>query len=84
MFNGNIKLTEYWKIGFRSGYSFTTGEPAITSIDFARDLHCWVFNFHWIPLGTFRQFNFELKVKAAMLKDLKLRRRDTWQNNTQF
>ncbi len=80
MFNGNVKLTEYWKIGFRSGYNFATGQPSITSIDFARDLHCWVFNFHWIPVGTFRQFNFELKVKAAMLKDLKIKRRDTWQN----
>lgn len=80
MFSGNVKLTEYWKIGFRSGYSFTTGQPGITSIDFARDLHCWVFNFHWIPVGTYRQFNFELKVKAAMLKDLKIKRRDTWQN----
>ncbi|MFT5513871.1 MAG: hypothetical protein ACI8SE_002282, partial [Bacteroidia bacterium] len=80
MFNGNVKLTEYWKIGFRSGYNFTTGQPGITSIDFARDLHCWVFNFHWIPVGTYRQFNFELKVKAAMLKDLKIKRRDTWQN----
>ena len=80
MFNGNLKLTEYWKIGFRSGYNFTRQEPSITSIDFARDLHCWVFNFHWIPVGTYRQFNFELKVKAAMLKDLKLRKRDVWQN----
>ncbi len=80
MFNGNVKLTEYWKIGFRSGYNFTQNEVGITSIDFARDLHCWVFNFHWIPTGIYRQFNFELKVKAAMLKDLKIKRREQWQN----
>lgn len=79
MFNGNITLTEYWKIGFSSGYNFTSKEPSITSIDFARDLHCWVFNFHWIPLGQYRQFNFELRVKAAKLKDLKIKRRETWQ-----
>lgn len=80
-FSGNLKLTEYWKIGFNSGYNFTRREPAITSIDFARDLHCWVFNFHWVPLGTYRQFNFELRVKANKLKDLKIKRRDAWQNN---
>jgi hypothetical protein len=80
MFDGNVKLTEYWKIGFRSGYNFSTKSPGITSINFARDLHCWVFNFNWIPLGTYRQFNFELKVKAAKLKDLKIKRRDAWQN----
>ncbi|MBO6516883.1 MAG: LPS-assembly protein LptD [Bacteroidia bacterium] len=79
MFNGNMTLTKYWKIGFSSGYNFSRKEPGITSIDFARDLHCWVFNFHWIPLGTYRQFNFELRVKAAKLKDLKIKRRDTWQ-----
>ena len=35
MFNGNVNLTEYWKIGFSSGYNFTRKEAGITSIDFA-------------------------------------------------
>ncbi|MFT4521662.1 MAG: lipopolysaccharide assembly outer membrane protein LptD (OstA) [Bacteroidia bacterium] len=77
-YQGNLKLTDYWRIGFSSGYNFTTKTPGITSINFARDLHCWEFDFFWVPVGTYKQFNFVLKVKADKLKDLKIRQQETW------
>lgn len=80
-YNGNLRLTENWRIGFTSGYNFVAQKAAITSIDFARDLHCWEFNFHWVPVGVYKQFNFELRVKSSTLKDLKIRRQQTWFDN---
>jgi len=77
-YNGSIKLTDNWRIGFTSGYNFVAKKTAITSLDFARDLHCWEFNFHWVPVGVYKQFSFELRVKSSTLKDLKIRRQETW------
>ncbi len=74
-FSGDIKLTPNWRIGFRSGYDFDMKEITYTSIDIYRDLHCWEMTFNWIPFGYRQSYNFTIRVKAAVLQDLKLSRR---------
>jgi len=76
-FNGDIKLTENWKIGVNSGYNITNKELAITSINLFRDLHCWQMNFEWYPIGR-QMFSFGINVKSGTLQDLKLNRRRSW------
>lgn len=77
-FDGDLLLTENWKIVLSSGYNFTQKELLITRIDFFRDLHCWEFSFGWIPAGTFRRFDFTIRAKAQVLQDLKLSRKGFW------
>lgn len=77
-FNGDLKLTEKWKIGFSSGYDITNKDISFTSLDFYRDLHCWEFRFNWVPFGARQFFNFGINAKASMLQDLKLNRRRDW------
>ena len=62
-FNGNIKLTDKWKIGFRSGYDFEKS-LTYTSVDIYRDLHCWEMLFKWIPFGFHQSYNFTIRVKS--------------------
>lgn len=73
--NGNVKLTDKWKIGFRSGYDFDAKEMSYTSLDFYRDLHCWEMRFEWVPFGFRQSFNLSINVKSAILQDLKLNKR---------
>jgi hypothetical protein len=80
-FQGDIRLTENWKIGFQSGYNFARQESTLTKIDFFRDLHCWEFSFGWIPTGQYRRFDFTIRVKSSTLQDLKLTRRGFWYDN---
>jgi len=77
-FSGDISLTENWKISVTSGYDFTQKQIAYTSVDLIRDLHCWQFNFNWIPLGERKSFFFVLRAKSSMLQDLKLNKRGFW------
>jgi len=77
-FSGDVSLTENWKISVTSGYDVTRKEIAYTSIDFIRDLHCWQFNFNWIPLGERKSFFFTLRAKSSLLQDLKLNKRGFW------
>ena len=76
-FNGDIKLSENWKIGLNSGYDITKEELSLTSINFFRDLHCWQMNFEWYPIGR-QMFSFGINVKSSTLQDLKLNRRRSW------
>jgi lipopolysaccharide assembly outer membrane protein LptD (OstA) len=79
-FYGDVNLTKNWKIGFRSGYSITNREIALTSFDFYRNLHCWEMRFSWYP-NIRRQFEFTIRVKSSTLQDLKLNRRRSWFDN---
>ena len=77
-FSGNIKVTPKWKLGFHSGYDFTNKDFSYTSLDLYRDLHCWELLFHWIPTGYQRSYTLTIRVKADILKDLKLERKKDW------
>lgn len=73
--SGDINLTPKWKVGFNTGYDFERKDIAFTSLSIYRDLHCWDFSMTWIPFGQAQSWSFDLKVKSAMLQDLKLSRR---------
>ena len=71
-FNGDLNITDKWKIGFRSGYDIKNKDFTYTAIDVYRDLHCWEMTFNWIPLGFHQSYNFVIRVKSSILQDLKL------------
>lgn len=78
-FNGDVKLTNKWKVGFRSALDITRGEFSTTSISIYRDLHCWQMSLNWIPFPSRRaSFTFDINVKASILQDMKLSKRNTW------
>ena len=77
MFGGDFNITPRWKIGYQSGYDFTTKSMSMTNLSLYRDLHCWEMALSAIPFGPRKQFTFTLNVKASVLQDLRLiRRRD--------
>lgn len=77
--NLDMTLTQKWKVVLRSGYDFVRKGVVYTSVDVVRDLHCWELAFFWVPYPLDRQtYAMRLNVKAAVLQDLKLSRK----NNT--
>lgn len=73
--NGNVNLTKKTAITYTSGYDFKGKKITMTQIGFSRDLHCWTMSLNWIPNGTMKMWNFTIRVKAAVLADLKYERR---------
>jgi hypothetical protein len=75
--NGSIdfNLTPNWKFSVTGSYDFQAKQFAAPQIRITRDLHCWIMNFTWNPIGTYRGYNLEIKVKAPQLQDLKLTKR---------
>lgn len=73
--NGDVSLSEKWKINFNTGYDAQTKELTQTMIGIARDLHCWQMNVNWIPFGRFTSYNIDIRVKSSILQDLKVSRR---------
>lgn len=76
--SGDFRVTDKWKVGFRTGYSFEEGDFSFTSVDIFRDLHCWQMSFNWIPFGFRRSYLFNINVKSAVLQDLKLDKRQNF------
>lgn len=74
---GDLSLTQNWKILFKTGYDLTDKEIALTSFDIHRNLHCWDISFQWYT-NIRPQYIFSIKVKPGSLEDLKLSRRRSW------
>ncbi|MFN5337738.1 MAG: putative LPS assembly protein LptD [Bacteroidota bacterium] len=73
--NGDLSISEKWKINFNTGYNFDQNEITQTMIGIARDLHCWQMNVNWVPFGRFTSYNIDIRVKSSILQDLKVSRR---------
>lgn len=74
--NLNFNLTPNWKFSVTGSYDLERKQFAAPQIRISRDLHCWLMNFTWNPIGTFRGYRFEIRVKAPQLQDLKLTKQD--------
>jgi hypothetical protein len=75
-FNGEVKVTDKWRVGFTSGYDFTLRNVVnTTQINIFRDLHCWQMTANWSPFGVYQFYSIDIQVKASLLRDLKLSRR---------
>jgi lipopolysaccharide assembly outer membrane protein LptD (OstA) len=76
-FNGSFSLTPKWAFTFQSGYDLERRKIAPTSISLNRDLHCWMLSFSWVPIGSWKSWNFTINAKSSLLKDLKYDRRQS-------
>ena len=76
----SFSLTRNWKFDITGSYDFQSEEFAAPQVRISRDLHCWIMNFTWNPIGTYTGFRFEVRVKAPQLQDLKLTKQDQFFN----
>lgn len=77
----NFNLTPSWKLSFSGSYDIKNKQFAAPEIKISRDLDCWVMNFTWNPIGTYRGYRFEIRVKAPQLQDLKITKADQFYSN---
>ncbi|WP_245845520.1 putative LPS assembly protein LptD [Mucilaginibacter xinganensis] len=84
MLSGDVNLTSKWKVQYNTNYDIRAHKLAISSFGIYRDLHCWDFNVQWVPFGLYKSYNVTLKVKAAILQDLKLSKRSDYTSNSYF
>ncbi|HKI79828.1 MAG TPA: putative LPS assembly protein LptD [Ignavibacteriaceae bacterium] len=74
--NLNFNLTKYWKISLTGSYDFIVNEFIAPQVRISRDLHAWILNFTWNPVGLYTGYMLEIRVKAPQLSDLKITKRD--------
>ncbi|RFZ84709.1 LPS-assembly protein LptD [Mucilaginibacter terrenus] len=85
MLSGDVSLTQKWKVQYNTSYDIRAGKlSSATSFAIYRDLHCWDLSIQWLPFGFYKSYNVTLKVKASILQDLKLSKRNDYTNNQSF
>ncbi|MBN1302286.1 MAG: LPS-assembly protein LptD [Melioribacteraceae bacterium] len=70
--NLSLSLSQNWKLTFRGSYDLEQKKLNAPQITVYRDLHCWEMNFVWNPIGVWKGFRFEIRLKAPELRDLKV------------
>lgn len=68
----SFNLTQKWKFTFRGSYDVTNEKINAPQVTIYRDLHAWEANLAWTPIGTYRGFKFEIRLKAPEFRDIKL------------
>ena len=79
-FNGDISISEKWRMTLSSGYDFKYNAFTYTNVSIVRDLHCWEILFNWIPIasplyGRGSSYDFTIRAKSSLLQELKLTKR---------
>jgi hypothetical protein len=71
----SFSFTPSWHVSMNTFYDVVNKEIGTPEINVRKDLHCWEMSFNWRPAGYLRSFYFVLRLKAAMLQDIKLEKR---------
>lgn len=79
--SGNIEITKKWRLGFTSGYDFTSKNLSYTSFNIYRDLRCWEAKIDWVPFGFNKRYSLGINLKTASLRDLRIPRQRSWFDN---
>jgi lipopolysaccharide assembly outer membrane protein LptD (OstA) len=72
----DFNLTPNWKFTTSGSYDIVNKQFSAPQVMISRDLHCWLMNFTWNPIGSYRGYRFEIRVKAPQLQDLKVTKTD--------
>jgi hypothetical protein len=83
--SGDLSVTPKWKVQYTTNYDLRQGKlSSATSFGIYRDLHCWDLSMQWLPFGYYKSYNITLRVKAAILQDLKLSKRSDYTSNQYY
>lgn len=83
-FNGNLSLTKQWKVGFSSGLDIEKMQLTFTQFNLFRDLHCMQMSLNLIPFGFRQSYSFSIRATSQLLKDLKLTKQKSYQDNVPY
>jgi len=64
--------SDKWKFSFATSYDIFTKQISAPYVTIYRDLKSWEINFNWYPVGIYRGFFFQLRIKAPSLNDIKV------------
>jgi hypothetical protein len=76
--NAGLNLTKNWKITASTTYDFVHNQFPTAQLSIYRDLHCWEMSIQWVPFGYAAGYSFVLRVKAQVLQDLKIPKKNNW------
>lgn len=84
-FDFDVNVTDNWKVNLVSGYNLANSEFSYTQLNVIRNLHCWELRFQFVPIPRqFVSYNIQINVKSPVLQELKLSRKQQFNNLSQF
>ena len=79
--NTILNFSEEWKLSYQVGFDLIEQTMGWQSFTFGRNLHCWKFDFKWIPN---RSYFLHIYVSKPELRDIKLESRSKNNKNDFF
>ena len=70
-----LNITDNWKLQHTARFDLIKNTMLYHKFNINRPLHCWVFNFEWVPSGPSKGFYLKINIKNPDLQDIKLESR---------
>ena len=70
--NLSFSLSDKWKFTFATSYDIVNKQLSAPYLTAYRDLESWEMNFSWYPMGYYKGFKLEIRIKAPQLHDIKV------------
>ena len=70
---GDINITENWKIATRVMYDIQNKVISNMNISLTRNIHCWNVAFNWVPIGTNKSFIVSLTGNSSLFKSANIK-----------
>lgn len=81
---GSFTIFKIFRFSINTSYDFVNFDWAPTTIGLYVDLHCWEISASIRPNGSRKSYSFSLNVKSPLLKDLKIKKENTFGGGSGF
>jgi len=78
---GRLSITDKWQMDMNTNFDVQAMKFSFTTVNVSRTLHCWSMSFSFVPFGDRKSYSFNLSASSAMLRDLKVSKQSSWQDN---
>ncbi len=80
--SGRLSLTDKWQMDMNTNFDIQARKFSFTTFNVSRNLHCWSMSFSFVPFGARKSYSFNLSASSSILRDLKIAKQSSWQDNT--
>jgi len=82
--SGSITPAKGWSFNCSSSYDFDYKKFAYLQCSVTRSMHCWEMSASFMPVGPYQSYNFTIRVKSSILKDLKYTQSSNYRDAMQW
>ncbi len=78
--SGNVSPTKNWAASFSASVDVENRKLTYMNCTISRKMHCFTMSASFVPVGTYKSYNFHIAVDSSILQDVKYDKHSSYSN----